>query len=141
MKETMFEDSSPEERVQLLSDNCYFHDDTILERFHTPEEKEALRNVTMEETIRCQEIEDQIRSLTEPLKGELKIIKSSLKDHVSCFKRGYEPENVRLYAFDDQENSTMNYYDHTGKFIKSRRLTPSERQSKIFNIGKDVSNG
>lgn len=137
MKETIFEDATPEQRAQMLHDNCYAIEDAQLKRFHTPEQKESLRNTATDEMIKCQDIEEKIKELTEPLKGELKTVKSELRSHLASFKRGYESEDGKLYAFDDQEESMMNFYDVEGKLVKSRRLYPTEKQTKIISMTKD----
>lgn len=134
MKQTLFENESPEKRLEMLSDNAYEIKETTIKRFHTPEEKELLRNTATDQMINCQEIEEKIKDLTEPLKGELKMVKAELKTNLTAFKRGYESQETRLFAFDDQEDGMMCFYDGDGKLVESRKLYPAERQTKILNI-------
>lgn len=134
MKDTMFETYPLAARLQMLIDNAYAREETKLERFHTAEEKEALRNTATDEMIQCQDIEEEIKKLTEPLKGQLKTVKSELRTHLKAFKRGYESEDVTLFAFDEQEEGMMVFYDAEGKLVKSRKLHPSERQTKILTM-------
>lgn len=136
MKEVMFEDCQPEERLQLLKDNAYASEDTQVKRFHTPAERDAFREAATNKMIDCQDIEEQIKNLVEPLKAKLKEEKAILKTHLGAIRRGYDSEETTLFLFDDQEEGIMISYDAEGRFVSSRKLHPTERQTKILTLNQ-----
>lgn len=136
MQNHLFPNEPPEVRLQLMKDNCYNAEEIKQKRFFSEDEKNKLKDDITNDALRSSEIEDQIKSLTQPLKEELKSIKSLMRVRLTDVRKGYEDIEATVYCFDDQEEGMMNSYDENGTLVSSRKLYPSERQTKIVALNK-----
>jgi len=134
MTTQLFPDSTPGERFQMLQDNCVNMEDAKLKRFYSDEEMGSLREKVTNQAIKLSDLEDQIKILVTPLKEEIKVIKLDQKVNLTQVRMGHEEIAVTLYAFEDQEEGMMGFYDQDGKLVNMRKLYPHERQTRIVDM-------
>lgn len=132
--ERKFGNATPEERKELLKANAYSISTEEIRKEYTQDELESMKTEFTEESIALAKKEKEKADLTAVLNGEIKILKTNSKKTLAAIARGGEDVEVELFAFDDQDRGTMDFYDESGEFIRSRKLKPEERQTKLYSL-------
>lgn len=136
--ETLFEDSTPEERVKLLRDNALRVEEMTVKRYFTPEQMEDMRKELTADSIECSEKEDELKEVSAPLKAVIKEKKAVIKERLQKLKAKFEESREEVFLMDNQQDGMMEIYDAEGKLVSSRKLLPSERQTRIVSIPKQA---
>lgn len=141
LNNTQFTEETPGARLQLLQDNCHSREESKLKRFFTEDEIAALREKITTHALRMSDIDEEIKAVSEPLKNSLKQVKADQRVCLTEVRRGFEELPTTLYAFDDQEDGMMGYYDEDGKLVSTRKLYPHERQTRIVPMNYEAKGG
>lgn len=136
MTKRMFDDVPMELRAQMLHDNCRETIEQKVKRQFTSEEMESMRVELTDDSIKVSELRDNLKALTAPLKSEIKDLDLVIHERLKKLKNKYEENMEQVYFFDNQEENVMETYDVTGELIATRKLLPSEKQGKLFNINQ-----
>ena len=134
MSENLFQNIPINDRASMLEANCLKHEEQTVKRQFTHEELEDMRITLTDDSIKNSELEDELKALTKPIREELKNYKAVIREKLKKLKLKYDENLETVYLFDDQENGMMNTYDVTGELLSSRKLLPSEKQTRIIDL-------
>ncbi len=147
MKSKLFEDIDPNlskedreiaERViidTLEAENCGAETRTFVRSYTIEETQEAERDY-IESAKKLSELQTELKTLSEPLKAEMKPIDQHLKSLVSDLKQGGQSVTEKVYLFPDPESRMMGLYDKTGTFVGSRPMSQQEKQFHINSFNQ-----
>ena len=131
MQHQLFENYTPEERLQMLSDNAdSVQKDTFLKRFTATERNQCRkRNADIDMLLNDIKAEEEdfrreIKERKDPLLGEKKKLLESIK------MDGRYVEG-RLFKFVDEEAKMVGFYDEDGMLVSSRRINDEDRQRTL----------
>lgn len=140
MKNQLFANLTPTERLEALIENSNKQVDETIERPLTDDQIQNNKDRVAEIQTSKQEIEEKINAFVTPLKGDLKSIASETAQIIKQLRLGFIESEERLFLFFDQQSGDVDYYDSEGNFVKSRRMRPDEKQQAlVFPI--DGTNG
>lgn len=134
MTEDLFQDLSPEQRLEALKANAHSSELKDLERFFKDDEMEQMREEVAAIGIAKMDAEEEWDAKKKVHSTNMKGYTKSIKENLKNLKKGFIVENKLVFHFADQVEKIMVTYDQDGKVISSRKLRPSERQSKIVDL-------
>jgi hypothetical protein len=137
---TFMPDLPPDQRLQLLKDNCDDREETTYYKDLSQDDLDIKRESLSDNLVKLSEWEDELTYIkkehkvkSDPLKVQNKILLTEIKT------RKQEVTGV-LYHIADHEQGIMETYDEQGEFVSSRRLRPNEKQQKLFPVSR-AANG
>lgn len=136
MSKTFMPELPPDQRLQLLRDNCDSHDETTYYRDLTPEDMDVKREQLSDNLVKLSEFEDELTEIKEEFKGKMNPLKISNKALLTEVKTRKAEVHGTLFNIADHDNGIMETYDENGEFISSRRLRPDEKQKQLFPLRK-----
>ncbi len=133
---TFMPELPPDQRLQVLRDNCDHSEETTYMRdLDQDEVNERMGNLS-KNLITISKQDDILdthkethKAATKPLKLQNGVLLEEIKN------RKTEVEGT-LFHIADHEAGVMEVYDGKGEFQYSRRLRPEERQQKLFSLPK-----
>jgi len=132
MAKTMFADVPPDQRPQLLRDNCTaMRTESYLKEL-TDEDIDAKNEIISGNCIKVFRLEEDLKTIKEEFKGRINPLKDETRELCDQVENRKERVNGKLFDFADHEDGMMYTYNELGEFIGSRRLTPEEKQAKLF---------
>ena len=131
MKRIFENEMDENKRSELIENNAYTTEKTVVKRPYSPGELQLFKDDYCQLMESFTTAEDELKELSEPLKEKMKSLKASAKEFMVKLKNKYESTETTIYGFDNQADRTMDFFDITGEYINSRRLFPSERQLKV----------
>jgi len=131
-----FPEEPVEARKQLLEDNCRSLEDMPIRRYFSKKELSDLKDEQVEIAITLKESEDKKKEYLANVKQTTDPLKKDQKELLVNIKNKYIDEDKQVYAFDNQEEGVMEFYDETGDCVYQRPLMPAERQASILTIAK-----
>lgn len=131
MKNQLFANLTPTERLEALVENSNKQVDETIERPLTDDQIQNNKDRVAEIQTSKQEIEEKITAFVTPLKGELKNIAAETAQIIKQLRLGFIESEERLFLFFDQQSGDVDYYDSEGNFVKSRRMRPDEKQQAL----------
>lgn len=137
---TFMPDLPPDQRRQLLIDNCDHHEETTYMRDLDQDEVNERMGGLSKNLIIISKEDDILDAHKEAHKAAtkpLKLANAKLLDEIK--NRKTEVEGT-LYYIADHDAGVMEVYDENGEFQHSRRLRPDEKQARLFTVGK-AANG
>lgn len=132
MAKTVFADVPPAQRLQVMLDNCFGHEKTSYQKDLSDEELDIKRETLTSNCIKVFKLEEEKKKAAQVFKDQIDPLRDETRLLASQVDTRKEEMSGTLFHFDDQENSIMNTYDEFGQFVSSRRLTPKEKQAKLF---------
>jgi hypothetical protein len=142
MAKTMFGDVPLHLRPSILADNCVRQDHTTYLKELTPEELDIKRESLHTSLSKMFRLQEEAKKIAAEFKEQIKPLGEEC--HLLCEQvdTGKEEVTGTLFEFPDFEASVMNVVDEKGEFVSSRRLTPKEKQARLFVAdGARVGNG
>jgi hypothetical protein len=134
--ETKYQDRTPEERLEMLKANCYHSELQNVKVYFTEEEMADMKSALSEESITRNGLEEELSEIGKELRNQIKQRTQKIKELLKFLKNGFEEQKQEVFEFDDQETGLMLTYNNDGELINSRKLLPSERQTKITSMTK-----
>lgn len=136
---TFMPDLPPDQRLQLLKDNCDDREETTYYKDLSQDDLDIKRESLSDNLVKLSEWEDELTDIkkehkvkSDPLKVQNKILLTEIKT------RKQEVTGV-LYHIADHEQVIMETYDEQGEFVSSRRLRPNEKQPKLFPVSRTAN--
>jgi len=108
---------------------------------HLNQEDLADRKSELSEVcIKISQLEQKKKDLLAEIKAELKPHKLKMGQTLDEIKHQSTRVSGKLYLIDDQDAKVMHYFDTTGRCVRTRQLTPDERQIKLQTLRNDGTN-
>lgn len=127
---------TPDERLQMLKDNCsgveemeYFHE-------YTPEELNDHKNRLFEVDVELHKIKLEKKKIADELRAKEKPFANEHTELLTNIKRRGEDLNEEVFKFVDDEEARVTFYNNKGETVFERPLLPAERQTDIFRLRK-----
>lgn len=136
MKKQIFENLNGEERINALAANAASEQIESIERELSEMQVEAYKNRLNDILFRDVEIEDHLKAVVKPLKEERKDIRTETKSIVKTLRKGFIESEEKVYWMRDDEDRMMVAYDENGKYVRSRKMRPEERQTNIIDMAQ-----
>lgn len=133
---TFMPELPPEQRRQLLVDNCDHREETTYMRDLDQEEVNERMGTLSKNLIvisKQDDVLDEHKEAHKAVTKPLKLHNASLLEEIK--NRKTEVEGT-LFHIADHEQGIMDVYDEMGEFQYSRRLRPEEKQARLFTVGK-----
>ena len=140
MSKQIFDKENPQERIQMLEDNCYSKEEMNFTREYSPEELAKLKDDYSQNMVFLAKKQEDLDAVKKDFKIEMDPIKSEASVRLKGIRSKHEEVNEIVFSFDDQEKGIMEIYDKDGIMIHSRLLTQEERQLTITNQAKTATN-
>lgn len=134
--EQLFQDQTPEQRVQSLRDNAFAIEKSNVKALFSDDEIAEMKTNLSEVSIAENELKEELKEISKDLKDRIKTKRESIKGLLQYLKDKYKIENQEVYLMDDQDSGLMNTYNINGFLIESRKLRQSEKQTRIKNLNK-----
>lgn len=132
----MFSDVPLHLRESVLRDNCVNSDTGVYLKDLTPEELDIKRESLHTSLSKMFRLQEEAKKVAACFKDKIKPL--SEECHILCEQVDTGKEEITGTTFDfaDHEASVMNTFDEKGEFVRSRRLTPKEKQLRApFPLG------
>lgn len=134
MNKQLFENLNGEERINALAANAASEQIESIERELSEMQVEAYKNRLNDILFRDVEIEEHLKAVVKPLKDERKDIRTETKSIVKTLRKGFIESEEKVYWMRDDENRMMVAYDENGKYVRSRKMRPEERQTTVLSM-------
>lgn len=135
MELQLFQDLSPEERIEMLDAQA---DEVTEEQYLRPYEQYEL-NEKREEYVKMSLQMEQIKQEEDDFRAEMKERKEPLtkemKRVLGNIKQGGEYVRGKLYKIVNQDERTTGYYNEDGLCVSQRKALPSELASPTLFSG------
>lgn len=131
---TFMPELPPQQRKQLLIDNCDHHEETsYMKDLDQDEINDRMGNLSKNliAISKQDDILDEHKEAHKSVTKPLKLTNAKLLDEIK--NRKTEVDGTLFYIA-DHENGIMEVYDENGEFQHSRRLRPEEKQAKLFQV-------
>ena len=119
------------QRMEFLENNSHSITEGQYFRRFDEEDVRQHQSVFMDKSIELKRVLDEFEEIKSTYKKKIKALETDRGVLMQEMMQSGEWLDGKQYAFDDQENGKMEYYDENGNFISSRRLLPNERQLTI----------
>lgn len=136
---TFMPDLPPEQRRQLLIDNCDSHEETTYMRDLDQDEVNERMGTLSKNLIIISKQDDILDEHKETHKAATKPLKIQNANLLEEIKNRKTEVEGTLYHIADHDQGIMEVYDEQGEFQYSRRLRPEEKQARLFTVGKTGS--
>ena len=133
MEKQLFKDMSPQERVQMLSDNAERRESFTYLKDLTPDEVTELKDEFTSESILLAKLEEEKKAIMDEFKAKIKPVKKEMARMISLLRTRSEEVEESVYLLADQEEGMMGYYNAQGELVNQRRLRQNEKQMRILN--------
>lgn len=132
MTTTKFEEVPPENRLQVLVDNCDDRREETYLKDLGQEELDVKRESITTNYIRLNDLDEELKDIQGEFKAKMNPLKIENKNLLEQIKT--RKEKVTGMLFDFYEDGLVITYDRTGEFVGSRRQNPGEKakQAKLF---------
>ena len=134
--ETIFQDKTPSERLQLLRENAATVEKQSVKVMFTEDELAEMKHNLSDISILENELKEELKEVSSDLKAKIKSEREQIKGLLTYLKNKYILQTQEVYLMDDQDAGLMNTYNAEGMLIESRKLRPSERQTRIKSLNK-----
>lgn len=136
----LFADQPKEQRAEMLKGIADVSELQMVRRHYTPEEKEQIKEYLATETVGLLEQKEQFTEVKKEFNKAIAEHNKQIIKSAKDFKRGYSEQNETVYGVADHERDMMDFYDANGEYLTSRRLLPSERQTKMLEMKTGTHN-
>lgn len=136
---TFMPDLPPDQRRQLLIENCDSREETTYMRDLDQDEITERMRVLSKNLITISKQDDILDEHKEAHKAVTKPLKTQNSFMLEEIKNKKTEVEGTLFYMADHEQGIMETYDENGEFHNSRRLRPEEKQGRIFSVPKAVN--
>lgn len=78
-------------------------------------------------------LEDHKKEMASQIKAEIDETKATINRNARCLQSGFEMRDLWCVVVPDYAAGTVSYVrEDNGEIVRERRMSPEERQSKIF---------
>lgn len=133
-KKNLFVDDAPEKREEMLKGMADKTDLQPVRRFYTEDESHQMKDFLSTETIQLLDQKDEFAAIKKEFNKAIKAHNEQIVGVAKDLKRGFSEATETVYGIADHENDMMDFYDSKGNYINSRRLLPSEHQTKMLSL-------
>jgi hypothetical protein len=126
--------ADPEQRLRLLRDNCDRLEHEDYSRELTQHEMDQRREMLADNCIAINGHEGELKEIKDEFKRKIDPLKQHNVTLLQEIKTGRVEEQGDLFYIADHENGMMEVFDKNGELVRSRRLTPDEKQGRLFPI-------
>lgn len=131
MEQKLFQDVPENEREAMLEANCHEREIMPVQKHFTEQEINEKRSEYLSNSIAIRRAIEKLKLAKEVYASETKRPIDENNYLLQNIRMGYIEVEEDVYLMADWENRTMLYYDKRGEFLKSRKMLPHERQTKI----------
>ena len=126
-----------QERWQFLQDNADSVESIGYTRRFRPEELAQRKEALAENSIKINDIEEEMKSEMKSYRENLKSLNQKKKKLLEQIKGGSEYRDQEEGAkFIDHEERMGGFYNKLGELVYSRPIMPQEMQKTIFSINR-----
>src|SRR3990167_461607 len=126
-----YKDSPPWLREELIEREAQCMETVNFKRPFSPGELTIIREEHSKLCLKIDELDIQLKSLSSPLKEEIKIQKGLAHESLTKLKTECEVSDIKIYGFPNHEDNIMEYYTIQGDFHSDRKLLVAEKQLRI----------
>lgn len=130
----LFQELSPEQRIQALKDNALRSENTTVTRPYDATQLAEFKEKLGEASVKLNERDEEFQLVKDKYKGEVKPLVATIKECTQALTKKASTETEEVFLFDNQLEGTMEIYDLEGKFLYSRRLYENERQTNMLTM-------
>lgn len=134
----LYQDYSMKDREKLLSNIASKKENSSYSRSLTPEEIDREKDQYASKAIQLEDAIEEAKNAAKAAKTTIDSLKKLMEEKISKIRNGKEEAVGTLYGIPNQIDGKMLFYDKYGELIKTRDLTPDERQGRLF-IENDAS--
>lgn len=134
MPKQFMPEATPEQRLQMLKDHCDEMEETKYYKDLTPEELDVKRETFVDNAIKLSTLNDELQAYKDSYKNQMKPFASENTILQTQIKMRKENIEGVLFHIADHAAGIMETYDQDGEFVKSRRLRPDEKQTKLYPL-------
>lgn len=131
MEKGIFQNYEPEQRKQMLEDNC----EEMYKSQYSKKFSVAERNAKMKENanldIQLQQAEQEFQDVKDFHKEKIKALKSKKSKVVDEIKAGGTWVEGTVYKMVDYEAKEVRIYNEDGDCIEERKMTSADKQRKM----------
>jgi hypothetical protein len=138
-KTDLFQDLTQEERLEALRQMATKTDSEPIRRVFSHDEKQQIKDSLAADSITLREKKKEFAAIQKEFSKAAKGFQDQIGMACDDLKRGYTENEEPVFLVDDQDEGMMHTYDQWGKYIKSRKLYPDERQTKILEMDQKAS--
>jgi hypothetical protein len=139
MEELLYDGKTRAEKIELLKANCLQKEDSRLKFFFSEDDIDEMKSRLAEESIEREQNEDELRQISKATRTKIKENTRRIKELLVFLKDKFEYRTEEIYHFDDQQEGLMLTYNGDGELIATRKLRPSEKQTRIFDINQKTA--
>jgi hypothetical protein len=132
LTENFMPDADPAERLHMLREQAESTEDGKYYRPLSDEELDEKRELLADNSIRLSELGDELKTTTSIIKSKMTPLKKGNETLLTEIKTRQEQCDGTLYNMHDHASRMVITYNEKGEFIKSRRMRPDERQTRMF---------
>lgn len=127
----VFQDVSPKERIQILTDNAAAIEKKTYSRPLDNAEVAKMQTEFAQKAIELNIQESGLKAIRDEFKLKVKPIKAEMANLMQGIRSGSEEVTEDVYLLADMDSQMMGYYNSGGELIFSRPLLQSEKQYSI----------
>lgn len=128
MNKTFMPEVNPEQRLQLLNENCDKQEQTSYFKDLTLEDLDVKHKQLSDNLIEAFKLEDELAKVKKEFKDQLDPLKVARKMLAREISTGKQEIDGVLFHMANYEDNIMETYDERGEFVSARRLRPDEKQ-------------
>lgn len=140
MKKQLFQNESPHERRELLSNTADGVEEQTYMRELNPDELSFHQNEFSQSSIEIAKLNDELAEKKKEFKEKLSPYKAVCLKSLQCIKLKHEEVKGKVYRICDQESKMTGYYNEDGELINSRPMTKDEFQLTIASATRTGTN-
>jgi len=125
-----------DKRIEVLRGMASKVEIDTVRRHYNEDELSQIKDFISEESLSLMEKEEAFSEIRTKHQKECKLQKQAISKSLKDMKRGYSESEEEVFLMEDQENKQMHIYDKHGVYLSSRRMLPSEMQTKIIEFEK-----
>jgi len=136
MKQQMFNDKSPEDRIVILRDTCDKAEVFKYEKAYTNQDVEMFRERLSEIMIEIGKIESELAKVKKIYSDKMKPLKKEINELLSNIEFRSQAVEEQVYIFIDHEANQVGYYNSEGLLVHTRMLKIDEHQRSIIGASR-----
>lgn len=128
----LYQDYSMKDREKMLSNLSSKKENSSYSRSLTQEEIDREKDQYASKAIQLEDEIESAQNAAKLAKTTIDALKKIMQEKISKIRTGKEDAVGTLYGLANHPDGKMMFYDKYGELIKTRDLTPDERQGRLF---------
>lgn len=133
----MWKEYPPEERAQMLHDNCDKIQQTEYSKSFDEQEIASKKHELVTAILRIQQLKDELDKVKKEYKEKLKPHEVSKTELMDDIKYSARPVIEDCFVFLEHDENKAYIFNSEGEMVLSRPLTPDERQKTIHMVSRE----